>query len=150
VGEHRGERPRMPPAWRVAAPLIAAAVAGASGLLLRRLEVVGPSMQPTLVPGDRLLAVRLPAAWPLGPGDLVVLHDPRLPRGDAPPVVKRVVGVGAGRRGVVVEGDNPAASTDSRTYGPVDRRQVVGRVLYRYGPAGRTGWLLGRAGVRTV
>jgi nickel-type superoxide dismutase maturation protease len=132
-----------------AAVVAAAVVAGASGFLLRRLEVVGPSMQPTLRPGDRLLAVRLPAAWPLRRGDLVVLHDPRHGAA-APPVVKRVVGVDGRRRQVEVAGDNPAASTDSRTYGPVDRRQVVGRVLYRYGPPGRTGWLVGAGGVRAV
>jgi hypothetical protein len=40
---------------------------------------------------------------------------------------------------VTVVGDNPDASTDSRVFGPVPRGAVVGRVVYRYGPEGRTG-----------
>jgi inner membrane protease subunit 1 len=40
---------------------------------------------------------------------------------------------------VDVRGDNEAASTDSRHFGPVPRRAVRGRVLYRYGPPARAG-----------
>jgi hypothetical protein len=38
-----------------------------------------------------------------------------------------------------VVGDDPAASTDSREFGPVPLDSVVGRIVYRYGPSGRTG-----------
>lgn len=86
-------------------------------------------MQPTLQPGDRILAVR--PARPR-PGDLVVVRDPRRPDRL---LVKRVATTGSG--GVVVLGDNPAASTDSRAFGPLPR--VWGRVVYRYGPADRAG-----------
>ncbi len=110
-------------------------------VVVRRLEVLGPSMLPTLSPGDRLLAVRLPVVWPLRVGDLVVLHDPRRPPGEGPLVVKRVARVGVRRTAIELRGDNPDASTDSRTYGPVERRRILGRVVYRYGPAGHTGRL---------
>jgi signal peptidase I len=140
---------------RAAGPLAAlaltAAMAGLAAAATRRVLVVGTSMAPALAPGDRLLVARLPARWPLRPGDLVALADPRPPPG-APPLllVKRVVSTGPW--GVEVAGDNGAASTDSRVFGPVPRRSVIGRPVYRYGPPGRTGRLgrpgPARAGVR--
>lgn len=88
--------------------------------------------------GD-LVVVRGRGAEGVAPGQgaegLVSGHEPA-------PVVKRVVAVGAG--GVTVAGDNPAASTDSRDYGPVPLADVRGRVVYRYAPAGRVGRLSGQ------
>ncbi len=98
---------------------------------VRRLEVLGASMQPTLEPGDRVLAVRTRRARP---GDLVVVPDPRLP---SRLVVKRVVERSGA--GLTVRGDNEAASTDSRTFGPVPEGSVHGRVVYRYYPGSRRG-----------
>lgn len=88
-------------------------------------------MRPTLVAGDRVVAVRCRRPRP---GDLVVLPDPR--RRDRT-LVKRVAAVGPG--GITVVGDAPAASTDSRTFGAVP--SVWGRVVYRYSPAHRVGRL---------
>lgn len=100
---------------------------------VRRVEVVGDSMLPTLRPGDRLLVLR-PA--PPRPGDVVALLDPRLA---ARTMVKRVAA--RGPEGVTVLGDNPAASTDSRQLGPVARSAIRGRAFYRYFPTGRRGRL---------
>jgi nickel-type superoxide dismutase maturation protease len=101
--------------------------------LPRRIAVEGDSMAPTLLPGDRLLV------WPVRrvrPGQVVaVRHDGRL-------LVKRVAAVG--NLGVEVRGDNPTRSTDSRTFGALPRRAVVGQVLYRYAPSDRSGWWPGR------
>lgn len=47
----------------------------------------------------------------------------------------------AGPRSIVVLGDHPGASTDSRSYGPVDLAAVRGRVWYRYAPPQRAGRL---------
>jgi hypothetical protein len=44
------------------------------------------------------------------------------------------------RNWVDVRGDNEAASTDSRQFGLIPRSHLAGRVIYRYGPVGRTGW----------
>ena len=52
--------------------------------------------------------------------------------------VKRVASIDADGS-VVVRGDNPNVSRDSRDYGPVPRRLVVGRVIFRYLPAERRG-----------
>ena len=99
-----------------------------------RFVVEGASMAPTLSPGDRLIVRRRPCRPTVGA--LVVVADPRAP---ARLVVKRVAAVDTG--GVTVHGDNPAASTDSRTYGPVPTSAVRGRVVYRYAPQGRAGRL---------
>jgi nickel-type superoxide dismutase maturation protease len=103
-----------------------------------RLQVAGQSMVPTLLPGDRVVVLR--GLGPLRPaihvGDLVALVDPRAP---GRTIVKRVAGTEGNR--VVVRGDNEAASTDSRHFGPVDSGAIRGRVIYRYHPEGRRGRL---------
>lgn len=83
-------------------------------------------MRPTLVPGDRLLVV----PGRVRTGRLIAVRTPERV------VVKRVVAIGRGT--VDVAGDNPAASTD---YRGVPRKDVLGRVVYRYAPADRVGRL---------
>lgn len=93
-------------------------------------------MRPALEPGDRLLVVN---TRHLRTGDVVAFADPRQP---ARTVLKRVAARGPG--GVTALGDNAAASTDSRTWGPVARSSVRGRAVYRYFPEGRRGLLYPR------
>jgi phage repressor protein C with HTH and peptisase S24 domain len=92
----------------------------------RRVVVHGDSMRPTLHPGDCLLVLRLR----IKPGDLVAIETPDRT------VVKRVAAVNP--ISVDAVGDNPAASTD---YLSAPRRDVVGRVVYRYAPSDRVGRL---------
>lgn len=99
----------------------------------RRVVVSGDSMRPTFEPGDRLLV--LPTAA-VREGDVVALRDPTRPDRV---LVKRVMRFDTS--GVHVRGDNDAASTDSRHFGPVLPSAVVGRVVYRYHPPGRSGRL---------
>jgi nickel-type superoxide dismutase maturation protease len=101
----------------------------------RRVRVTGDSMVPTFESGDRLL---------VGPtfgarvGHVVAVTDPR-PGGLL--MIKRVRW--ADRGWVDVRGDNEAASTDSRQLGLIPRANLAGRVIYRYAPPNRTGWLPG-------
>ncbi|MGD0378639.1 MAG: nickel-type superoxide dismutase maturation protease [Acidimicrobiales bacterium] len=97
----------------------------------RRVVVEGRSMEPTLAPGDRLLVVR---ARSLHAGDVVAVRDPRHP---GRVLVKRIGAVLDD--GVVVRGDNPGASTDSRSFGPVPSTAVLGRVFRCYAPSWRAG-----------
>jgi nickel-type superoxide dismutase maturation protease len=101
--------------------------------LLGRAVVEGRSMEPVFQPGDRVLFVRTRRATP---GRVVVVADPRDP---SRLLIKRVRQ--ASRLGLDVRGDNEAASTDSRSFGLVAGRAVRGRVLYRYAPGERAGWL---------
>ena len=88
-------------------------------------------MRPALDPGDHLLVVRRRS---YRPGAVVALADPR----DGRLLVKRVAAVTADGR-LVVAGDEPAASTDSRTFGPVPVALVRGQAVHRYAPPGRAG-----------
>lgn len=103
-------------------------------LVNRSLVLVrGPSMLPTLQPGQRLLTVPASLAR-LRAGRVVVVRDPWA---DEHLVVKRLARVATD--GVVVLGDHPQASTDSRVWGPLPasavRRVAVARwpSLRRYG-----------------
>lgn len=99
---------------------------------IRHVVVAGPSMLPTLAPGDRLLLVRAPG--PARVGQLATTHDPRAP---SRVLLKRIHAVD--HDGVQLRGDNSAASTDSRAFGMVRRGSVRRWVAWRYAPAGRVG-----------
>ena len=98
-------------------------------LPLARYQVAGESMTPALTAGERVLVNRS-AYWLRRPraGDVVVVRDPREP---ARLLIKRIEG-GADGEGYRLLGDNPDASTDSRSFGPVSRDQILGKVWLRY------------------
>lgn len=121
---------------------VVAVVVGLAGVAARRrllvVRVRGTSMQPTLHPDDRALAVRVRSTRR---GDIVVCRKPEAVVGRQL-IVKRVAAVAGdplphGRPGecvpagrVFVVGDN-TVSTDSRHFGPLPQRDVVARVLVR-------------------
>jgi nickel-type superoxide dismutase maturation protease len=113
---------------------VAVALASGVGFVVvrpRRVVVEGRSMEPTLAPGDRLIVVR---TRDLHAGDVVAVRDPR---DDKHVLVKRVGAVLEDE--IVVRGDNPEVSTDSRTFGPVARSAVLGKVVRCYSPSWRAG-----------
>jgi signal peptidase I len=100
-------------------------------LPIANVVVADTSMQPALEPGDRLLVNRWsrPKA-----GDIVVIRDPEF---RATILVKRVSRQTPS--GVEVKGDNPNVSRDSRAFGLVSTKDVIGKAMYRYQPADRRG-----------
>ena len=98
-----------------------------------RMEVSGLSMAPELQPGDRLVIWRTTA---VRTGDVVAAPDPRDPERT---VLKRAAVVG--QDGVLLLGDNPSQSTDSRHFGRVPLASVRGKAVYRYAPPSRAGRL---------
>ena len=101
-------------------------------LPLQRFVVQDTSMQPALRPGDRLIVCRWsrPAV-----GDLVVFVEPDRHLTLAVKRMERLEANGS----LVVRGDNPNVSRDSRDYGSVPRARVLGKVIYRYLPGQRRG-----------
>ncbi|WP_433008950.1 S26 family signal peptidase [Kribbella sp. CA-294648] len=139
--------------------VVAAVVAAASVVLLvraRRLVVVdvqGPSMEPTLYDGDRVLVRRAPLTA-LRTGDVVVVARPHLPEFAAagtwvikrvaampgeqiPPVIRRswaenddidFAGALVPEGRLLLLGDNPTRSGDSRHWGFTTGNAVLGVV----------------------
>ncbi len=132
----------------VAALVVGAAILAARAWLVA-VTVVGDSMVPTLLPGDRVLVART-ALRRVRRGQLVVFAPPRRPLapGEPPWLVKRVVALPgdvvpaavsqlAGARvpadRFVVLGDNSARSWDSRSAGYLHADALLGVVLRRMG-----------------
>jgi nickel-type superoxide dismutase maturation protease len=93
-------------------------------------------MAPTLRSGDWLLVDpmayrgRTPRV-----GELVVAPDPR---DRSRLLVKRVSAVDRAGR-ITLAGDNAAASTDPRAFGPIAAPAITGRPWFRYWPPARIG-----------
>jgi len=113
--------------------------------------VLGPSMEPTLRDGDRVLVDlrtlrgRLPR-----PGDIVVVSWPgdenlvkrvaREPHPGSDPYPASPLATDSQLEpAFVVLGDNPDQSRDSRVFGRVPLHRVRGRVFWRYWPPSRWG-----------
>lgn len=95
---------------------------------LRRFRVEDDSMRPTLEPGDYVLVNRWAYRFRSPTkGDLVVLRDPE---SAGRYLIKRVSDSTDSERLTVV-GDNADRSRDSRTFGSVNRRELVGKVCFR-------------------
>jgi nickel-type superoxide dismutase maturation protease len=94
-----------------------------------RYRVEGASMAPAYEDGERLLINRVSSRH-RSPrqDDVVVVRDPQ---DRSRLLLKRVIEV-RGDGAVWVLGDNIAESRDSRLFGYVERRDVVGRVWRRY------------------
>lgn len=121
--------------------LVGAALAARRVLVVVRVE--GSSMLPTYTDGDRLLAVRRPYAGRVRRGDVVVVDAPAVvPSTGREVLVKRVHAIAGdvvidpnGQTrvppgSVHVRGDS-GLTYDSRRFGPVDLRNVVGKVIAR-------------------
>lgn len=85
-------------------------------------------MAPAFKEGDRLFASPIPY-WFFSPraGDAVILLHPFQKKC----ILKRIKTVLPEER-YLVAGDNEEESTDSRSFGSVSKRHIIGKVLFRY------------------
>ena len=91
------------------------------------LKVEGESMRPTLNPDDRVLVRRTSADTDTPPlGAVVVAWHPLRP---GLRLIKRLQSVG--HDGMILLGDNPSSSTDSRQLGPIPPSALIGIVVSR-------------------
>lgn len=81
-------------------------------------------MTPTYSAGDWLVATRVGR---IAVGQIVVIERESRP---GLLVIKRIIRAEGSKWWV--EGDNPLASDDSRTFGAIEPSEIVGRIRFRY------------------
>lgn len=85
-----------------------------------RYKIEGRSMEPTLKEGEEVVVFR----WMKGKvGDLVIFKK------NAKTMIKRIHSIEQQR--VYVKGDHAAFSTDSDSFGAVERSKILGKVLFK-------------------
>ena len=96
-----------------------------SMLLGRRfgMRVEGDSMSPTLKSGERILVDPKAA---IHPGDIVLAEHPF----KSLRMIKRLLSIESDGR-IFLAGDNPDASSDSKVFGAIQRKHLVGKVVSR-------------------
>lgn len=86
-----------------------------------RFRVEGNSMLPALKDGDEVYVEK---ASDFRVGDIVVAQHPFRKT----PIIKRITGItGPGK--FFLAGDNPAESTDSRSFGEINADSILGKVV---------------------
>ncbi len=86
-------------------------------------KVTGDSLRPEVADGDIVLLLTWRQLWRLKPGDRVVFRQPTYGT-----LIKRIERMGPGQGQVFVAGTH-AASVDSYEFGPIDLRQIIGKVI---------------------
>jgi nickel-type superoxide dismutase maturation protease len=89
--------------------------------MAKRYRVAGDSMLPTLKDGDEVLVV---PQQTYEIGDLVVARHPY----KLTSIIKRITKISTGGN-LFLSGDNPAESTDSRTFGEIPEKDILGKVV---------------------
>ncbi len=93
--------------------------------MLRFLKVTGDSLYPLIREGDFVLVSKIPFLFgAVRQGDTVAFSHPELGT-----LIKRVDWVSADRQQFFVVGTNEW-SVDSRQFGPVERKRMLGKIIW--------------------
>ena len=91
----------------------------------RLLKVTGLSLTPTFQPGDFVIVSKIPFFFiPPRPGDVVAFRQPGYGT-----LIKQVAQVDPASGALTVTGTQPE-SVDSRIFGPVSPRSLLGKVIW--------------------
>ena len=91
--------------------------------MFKLMKIRGSSLRPEVKDGDIVLLLTWRRLWRLKPGDRVVFHQPTYGK-----MIKKIERMGPGQGQVFVAG-TAAASVDSYEFGPIDIRQIIGKVV---------------------
>ncbi|MEM3839325.1 MAG: nickel-type superoxide dismutase maturation protease [Candidatus Micrarchaeaceae archaeon] len=91
-------------------------------LPLRIFKAVDRSMEPAVRSGEYLFVSTLSS---IRPGDIVVAEHPAKPI----KIVKRISAISDGKAYLL--GDNKEESEDSRTFGSIERKNIIGKVILK-------------------
>lgn len=93
-------------------------------LPIRKYIVYGNSMSPTINHGQTALVNKLAYRFSSPrKGDIIVFYERKREK----ELIKRVIVSSSGS--IIVEGDNKAESTDSRVFGAISKRDIIGKVI---------------------
>ena len=93
---------------------------------LKRFKVEGRSMQPSLHPGDRVIAFTdKHSLQRIMENELVIAKNPA-----GKTILKRVQKIHGNK--FFLTGDNKEESTDSREFGLLERERIIGKVWKKY------------------
>ncbi len=94
-------------------------------LLLAKFKVIGHSMEPQIKNGEVVLASNIPY-WFKTPkiNDIVAFRD-----NSGKVLIKRIVRIQNGKYSAL--GDNKNDSLDSREFGNISKKQIIGEIIYK-------------------
>jgi nickel-type superoxide dismutase maturation protease len=99
-------------------------------LPITKYTIHGNSMLPNLHEGDAVLVNRLSyLLHEPKTNNIVALKDPR----DGKTLIKRIVKIDSAKQNAkyFVLGDNPKESTDSRSFGWITKKDIIGKVVHK-------------------
>jgi nickel-type superoxide dismutase maturation protease len=96
--------------------------------MIQMLKVTGESLSPFFLEGDFVVVSKIPFVLrKIKAGDIVVFRHPGYGT-----MIKKVERISPDGEEIYVVGTHPE-STDSRQFGPLQRRQLIGKVIWHIG-----------------
>ncbi len=92
-------------------------------MFLSKVRVIGHSMEPALKQNQTIIVSLIPYFFSKPKvGDIVVLQRERC-------IIKRIFKINGEK--IFVKGDNKKESTDSRNFGWINKKEIVGKVIFK-------------------